>query len=113
MTQVPEGYQVIKEGNASILFGEKNEVFYNKVQVLNRDLSIAVISYFSKLRAKERAEKAERKRLRAEEEAQKNPEAEKRAPFVERTGIKIFEALSATGLRSIRYFQEVRFERSL
>ena len=36
----------IKEGKAEILFSEKNEVFYNKVQELNRDLSVTAITAF-------------------------------------------------------------------
>lgn len=106
-TVVPDGYSLIKEGQASIIFSEKNEVFYNKVQVLNRDLSIAVISYFAKRREAERAARAEKKKAKRAEEAEKNGDAIAK-PFVEpRKGIRIFEALSATGLRSIRYIQEV------
>lgn len=29
----PPGYKLIEEGSAAMLFGEQNEVFYNKVQV--------------------------------------------------------------------------------
>ena len=36
----PAGHKIIEEGTAKILFSEGNEVFYNPVQVLNRDLSI-------------------------------------------------------------------------
>jgi len=31
--QAPEGFQLIKEGKAAMLFPQGNEVFYNKVQV--------------------------------------------------------------------------------
>ena len=40
---------VIREGKAEIHFPNSNEVFYNPVQELNRDLSTAVISLFSEL----------------------------------------------------------------
>jgi tRNA (guanine26-N2/guanine27-N2)-dimethyltransferase len=59
---VPPGYKFIAEGSASILYeanetaGDKGEpVFYNKVQVLNRDLSIRMITQFVRSRARERA----------------------------------------------------------
>jgi len=107
---VSEGYKVLKEGQASILYKEEklevdehnmiktakgkrvandqNEVrgtvFYNPVQEFNRDISILAIREFSKLRQEELA-------LRGKE-------------F---TGISILEALSATGLRSVRYLKEI------
>jgi hypothetical protein len=34
--QVPDGYKVISEGKADILFPNTNEVFYNPVQNFNR-----------------------------------------------------------------------------
>lgn len=42
-------------------FPNKNEVFYNKVQVLNRDLSITMIRLHGEKMVKERREKAEKK----------------------------------------------------
>ncbi|XAR51626.1 tRNA (guanine(26)-N(2))-dimethyltransferase [Bertholletia excelsa] len=39
-------YKIIKEGEAEILMHAKNEVFYNKTQVNNRDMSIAVLRTF-------------------------------------------------------------------
>ncbi|KAB2075064.1 hypothetical protein ES319_A07G194600v1 [Gossypium barbadense] len=39
-------YTIIKEGEAEILMHAKNEVFYNKTQVNNRDMSIAVLRTF-------------------------------------------------------------------
>ncbi|KAI4366843.1 hypothetical protein MLD38_022659 [Melastoma candidum] len=46
-------YKVIKEGEAEILMHAKNEVFYNKTQVNNRDLSIAVLRTFISHRKQE------------------------------------------------------------
>ncbi|CBZ24782.1 putative N(2), N(2)-dimethylguanosine tRNA methyltransferase [Leishmania mexicana MHOM/GT/2001/U1103] len=59
-------------------------VFYNPAQVVNRDLSICVIEVFSRLRL-----------------------TEPRRRGGTREGITILEALSATGLRAIRYFKEI------
>ena len=50
---VPEGYKVMKEGMASILM-KGNDVFYNEAQVVNRDLSTAVLRHFLPMLAKER-----------------------------------------------------------
>merc|ERR1719495_2545336 len=38
-----DGWTVVKEGQAEVLFPSLNDVFYNPVQEFNRDLSIAVI----------------------------------------------------------------------
>ena len=67
--------QSVKEGSAEILPIEGNEVFYNKAQVFNRDLSILALNTFTKLYRPE--------------------------------GLSVFEGLAASGLRSIRYSQEV------
>lgn len=108
---VPEGYKVLKEGKANLLYIEEkmevddkgrvknaaggtrqaneiNEtrgaVFYNPVQEFNRDTSILVINEFNELLKEERTAK--------------NKEHE---------GVKVFEALAATGLRSVRYMKEI------
>ncbi len=47
-----EGYQVLQEGKARILT-QQNDVFYNKAQVVNRDVSLAVMRQFQKIRAEE------------------------------------------------------------
>ncbi|GMH35110.1 hypothetical protein BSKO_02978 [Bryopsis sp. KO-2023] len=95
----------IREGKAQI-FLQGNQVFYNKAQVTNRDLSVAVLKYFVKQRQKEIDDgtlKAKR-RLPSGKGAPPsnyifNPE--------EITGAKIFEGLAASGLRSLRYSLEV------
>ncbi len=74
---LPEGYdEQIVEGSARAFF-KRGKVFYNPVQVVNRDLSVHVLRWFVRERGSE-------------------------AP-----SIRILEALSASGLRSIRYFNEV------
>ncbi|CAI5731936.1 unnamed protein product [Hyaloperonospora brassicae] len=111
----PAGHQIIREGNGVMVFPEQNQVFYNPVQVLNRDLSIAVISEFVRCRAQEQRNKDERKSLMAadptatfEPKVYSDEEIETYlADTAETRGIRIFEALSASGLRSIRYFQQI------
>lgn len=118
--ECPEGYVKVCEGSTAVLFppamvknqnkstteedsdvtsgsalymaqdeehngGDDNQaVFYNPAQVVNRDLSICAIELFSRLR------RCEPKRKGGTTE-----------------GITILEALSATGLRAIRYFKEI------
>lgn len=50
-----KGYTVIKEGEAEILMHSSNAVFYNKAQVNNRDMSIAVLRTFISKRKEEHA----------------------------------------------------------
>ncbi|XP_019442764.1 PREDICTED: probable tRNA (guanine(26)-N(2))-dimethyltransferase 1 isoform X2 [Lupinus angustifolius] len=53
MTTDMNDYKIIKEGEAEILMHAKNEVFYNKAQVNNRDMSIAVLRTFISKRKEE------------------------------------------------------------
>lgn len=90
--------KTINEGKAKVLLTSEN-VFYNPVQEFNRDLSIAVLRTFIKEYQKipQKPKKASWKKANGVEE-----------PVVEEAaGISILEALSATGLRSIRYALEV------
>lgn len=57
----PPGHRLLVEGQAAIPFSEGNEVFYNKVQEFNRDLSIHVIKLFAEKRLREKTEQALRK----------------------------------------------------
>jgi len=59
-------------------------VFYNPVQEFNRDTSITVINEYNEMLAEERA-----------------------ARNKTHEGITLFEALAATGLRSVRYMKEI------
>ena len=77
-TSVTEGLATIHITNES-----STDVFYNPVQQFNRDVSIAVISQF----------------------IEDNKKDEK---YHFKEGITILEALSATGLRSIRYAKEIK-----
>ncbi|KAH8233941.1 hypothetical protein KR032_004170, partial [Drosophila birchii] len=106
---------VIRERNAEIVSG--GNVFYNPVQEFNRDLSIAVLNVYYRRLLKERSEKAlkkQRKKVKENEPEEKEPETgvpEDPPAHVAGTryedGLRILEALAATGLRSIRYAQEI------
>ncbi|XP_047029109.1 probable tRNA (guanine(26)-N(2))-dimethyltransferase [Helicoverpa zea] len=93
----------IKEGKAEICL-KTEKVFYNPVQEFNRDLSIAVLSIFtSDFKAEKiaKAEKRAKNRILGTKEDVEGGEGEAEID------ISILEALSATGLRSIRYAKEV------
>lgn len=42
-------YIVVREGTAKMLFPIAGDVFYNPVQEMNRDMSIAILNRFSKM----------------------------------------------------------------
>ncbi|KAF9053718.1 N2,N2-dimethylguanosine tRNA methyltransferase [Hymenopellis radicata] len=124
---VPEGLKLYTENTSHILLSAK-EAFLNPVQEFNRDLSVASIITFSELLNAEKEAKwkrslekkaqgkAAKKRKVDDESAQDVPAPEAEAttsshPAKEPTysphKISILEALSATGLRSIRYAKEI------
>ena len=83
---IEPGYKVIQEGKAKILYESSPDekegvppVFYNPVQEFNRDISILSLNAYAKLRK----------------------------AGGETEGLKVLEALAATGLRSIRFLKEV------
>ena len=111
-------------------------VFYNPAQVINRDLSILVVSLFSKMRREEElAKKKGGKKGRGEEDqggqavagaaagtaasdkpaessgagaSTKEKDGEGEKTEVKRAeGLEILEALAASGLRSVRYAKEI------
>lgn len=88
------------EGTAEIFFPEGNQVFYNEVQVFNRELSITMISEYAKQQQAKEAEAYQAKL------AGSPPDAEVPLP-PSKKGLRILEALSATGLRSVRYYNEI------
>ncbi|QLG74549.1 hypothetical protein HG535_0G04320 [Zygotorulaspora mrakii] len=119
----PEDYNIVKEGTAEILFPKKESVFYNPIQQFNRDLSVCCIKAWDNLYGQDfRAKKRRKNRkgsLSKVEEEQESDNSRKRRKLednkVEESKaqppvtpyIKILEALSATGLRAIRYAQEI------
>ncbi|KAF8096848.1 hypothetical protein N665_0299s0012 [Sinapis alba] len=129
-------YTVIKEGEAEILLHKKNQVFFNKAQVNNRDMSIAVLREFiSKRKQEHEAKLSKRNRSASNVVVNKDPsEASEEATPSENgehqvasedtpsssasektDGVtlrelqppKVLEALSASGLRALRYAREI------
>ncbi|GFP79799.1 probable tRNA (guanine(26)-n(2))-dimethyltransferase 1 [Phtheirospermum japonicum] len=139
-------FTVIKEGEAEILMHVKNEVFYNKTQVNNRDMSIAVLRTFISKRKQEHEAMLSKKikngpkvivepivETEAEtdtvmndeksngecETSQETPQ-DKPVSVCEDKGAnqegkghrelkppRVLEALSASGLRALRYAREI------
>uniref|UniRef100_A0A8W7P8W1 tRNA (guanine(26)-N(2))-dimethyltransferase n=1 Tax=Anopheles coluzzii TaxID=1518534 RepID=A0A8W7P8W1_ANOCL len=95
--------KTIREGSAEILVAE--HVFYNPVQEFNRDLSICVLTTFSRIYQREKS--AERQRKNASDDATNGDDTKLEAGVKHENGLRILEALSATGLRSIRYAKEI------
>ncbi|KAH9634627.1 hypothetical protein HF086_009279 [Spodoptera exigua] len=93
----------IKEGKAEICLTTE-KVFYNPVQEFNRDLSIAVLTIFTNEYKAEQLAKAEK---RGKNKTQNTTEGIAETQTNNEVDISILEALSATGLRSIRYAKEV------
>lgn len=128
-------FRIVTEGRATVLAPKADKVFYNPIQQFNRDLSVMAIQAWMEeykqskvgqreLKAKrKRGDAAAVKRARvAEDNAEVTADTELKAektdgrtfetqpteptsdniPFV-----RILEALSATGLRAIRYGHEI------
>lgn len=87
-----DDWQVIKEGKATILAPKEDKVFYNPIQQFNRDLSVMAIRTWSQLYREGKDGLRELKRRKLNDEGRY---------------IRILEALSATGLRAIRYGHEI------
>ncbi|KAJ3010740.1 UNVERIFIED_CONTAM: tRNA methyltransferase 1 [Siphonaria sp. JEL0065] len=88
----------IQEGKATIPVPATTtqDVFYNPIQEFNRDMSIAAINVWSKIYLDEvAARKAEKPNKKPRDDEPTDP-----------TQINVLEALSATGLRAIRYAKE-------
>ncbi|CEF61029.1 tRNA (guanine(26)-N(2))-dimethyltransferase [Strongyloides ratti] len=85
----------IVEGKARLYFDGDKEAFYNPVQEFNRDLTITVLRQFVADR--------ENKKL---DEKEETPPIKKSKKFTS-NGITILDALSASGLRALRFAQEV------
>ncbi|KAL2528598.1 putative tRNA (guanine(26)-N(2))-dimethyltransferase 2 [Forsythia ovata] len=139
-------FTIIKEGDAEILMHAKNEVFFNKTQVNNRDMSIAVMrTFISKYKQEHEALSSKRMKTgpkasdassieaeaamdstthneksndacNASEEISQDEASsisEKQASHQdgkchgELKQPRVLEALSASGLRALRYAREV------
>ncbi|CAN1319724.1 Probable tRNA (guanine(26)-N(2))-dimethyltransferase 2 [Linum perenne] len=136
-----DDFTIIKEGEAEILMHAKNEVFYNKTQVNNRDISIAVLRTFISKRKEEHEAKTYRKKKFVHNKVSENgtsepaPDGEKcheNSETPEKIAVeepcstsedivktteekvrgelkppRVLEALSASGLRALRYAREI------
>ncbi|KAK9893656.1 N2,N2-dimethylguanosine tRNA methyltransferase [Cystobasidium minutum MCA 4210] len=127
--QVPPGFTVHREASAEVLLADGRDVFINPIQEFNRDLSSLVIRTWSEVVNEERRAVWERKRQAGiakkgkkrkhdENGEQEQPEtvetirmqqekASSPAPSFRDHTFTLFEGLSATGLRSIRYAKEI------
>lgn len=97
----------IQENGVEIVAG--TNVFYNPVQEFNRDLSIAVLNEYYKCLQVERANATTQTRFKAQKKDENQTEDVHKNNTTEckKDGLRILEALSATGLRSIRYAKEI------
>ena len=113
MDKVPEGSksQDVYEGKAKITFNNPNEVFYNPVQVFNRDLSVACIQVYTEelfpLTVKFK-KKLKQRHIAKEDISDEKSSDNDHSNTGETPGIILFEGLAASGLRSIRYALEVK-----
>ncbi|KAM6940499.1 tRNA (guanine(26)-N(2))-dimethyltransferase [Xenentodon cancila] len=119
------GETEVKEGKATILFPSANEVFYNPVQEFNRDLTCAVITEFTRDLLAQRGVKVvipgEKERVvvslseettesSAQTEEKNGTEEPRRTATVGQKceqGLRVLEALAASGLRSVRFALEI------
>ncbi|TXT03826.1 hypothetical protein VHUM_04347 [Vanrija humicola] len=117
---IPDKYRPHTEQTTTILVPKANTAFLNPVQEYNRDLSVSVIRAWNdqrkeELEARWRANAAKKeakgkgkskgKAANGEDKAEEGATQPKKE-FVA-SKITILEALSATGLRSIRYAKEI------
>lgn len=122
MAPTDEELETITEGSATMSFpaNQESTVFYNPVQVQNRDLSILMISLYAERRAVRQAVRKKRKELNklekklskeekqnALDEYEKSINVEELLNSANEDGITILDALAASGLRSIRYWNEI------
>lgn len=94
-----ENFRSFREGLAEIVVPEENNVFYNPVQEFNRDMSIAALSALAE----------EHKNCDAQETTIANDASNlKKISYKNSESVfTVLEALSASGLRSIRYAKEI------
>ena len=109
-SSTPGTTQLMQEGMAE--FYQPTAVFYNPVQEFNRDLTIAVITQIAKSSYEKHAKSA--KNMKQSDMETANDSKNSFVPYEDLTagrqcesGIKILEALAASGLRSIRFSREI------
>lgn len=102
-----DDYVTVKEGKATILSLKENKVFYNPIQQFNRDLSVTAIRAWSELYLQSKEGKRETRKRTISEAEKESTEGEEKSASTTTPFITILEALSATGLRAIRYGHEI------
>lgn len=111
-------FNIVTEGKATVF--QPKSVFYNPVQEFNRDLTIAVISQFSKehfesLKIKQEKKNQHSKPPSEETGAKGDNQVEQNHEIPDtlqagvryENGLRILEGLAASGLRSIRFGLEI------
>ncbi|XP_053907884.1 tRNA (guanine(26)-N(2))-dimethyltransferase isoform X2 [Cuculus canorus] len=111
---------LVTEGRATIICPGGNEVFYNPVQGFNRDLTCAVLTEFARLQLQPKGiqivlpgeEQPDVGRLQEGDPRNADPEGlmalrTAKPGDVCEGGLRVLEALAASGLRSIRFALEV------
>ncbi|CCK71731.1 tRNA (guanine26-N2)-dimethyltransferase KNAG_0H03160 [Huiozyma naganishii CBS 8797] len=94
-----EDFNVVEEGKAQILFPKRETVFYNPVQQFNRDLSVTCIKAWDNLYGFPQHRQGPSRKRRKTADGSTRATGERY--------MRILEALSATGLRAIRYANEL------
>ena len=111
-------YKTITEGSTKMCYpaDEESAVFYNPVQVQNRDLSVLMTTLYSERRAIRMRLKEEKSRMKgvpdraarlSELEQSLDPSSVVSELDSKTSGLVILDALAASGLRSIRYWKEI------
>uniref|UniRef100_A0A9J2Q936 tRNA (guanine(26)-N(2))-dimethyltransferase n=1 Tax=Ascaris lumbricoides TaxID=6252 RepID=A0A9J2Q936_ASCLU len=93
---------VLVEGSAKIVFTGPSSAFYNPVQEFNRDLTITVLQQFS-----EDYRKSFERGKTDDDNDEPLAKKAKQIQLEEDGAIRILDALSASGLRAIRFAKEV------
>ena len=99
-------FTTVTEGKTTILF-PKGQVFYNPVQQFNRDLSVAAIRTWSESPMTKKQIRKAAWEQRQEQESNFSTEQPTNGNNAFQRKITVLEALSATGLRAIRYALEI------
>ncbi|KAL1521571.1 hypothetical protein AB1Y20_021230 [Prymnesium parvum] len=102
------GSTSVTEGKATIYFPSEKGVFYNPPQIPNRDLSVLVLHEFAQIWKQEQMAKAAKAKARGACREGSEP-AEASAPDAEEAAppLRVLDAMTASGLRAIRYSLEV------
>ncbi|ULT91512.1 hypothetical protein L3Y34_009255 [Caenorhabditis briggsae] len=100
-----EEFNIIQEGQAKV--GFRGPVFYNPVQEFNRDLTVTVLRQFSDDRQKWHQEQAAKSAAVSNGEGEEPPKKKNKLTINEDGKIRILDALSASGLRALRFSKEV------